>query len=105
LAGQYFTPLFQFAHPRIHRCNQLLERLQHSILLAFELPSLNSMPTTVELFEAKVNASGVSVSAVSDVFVPLVFAISMARAHFLVSAAPAHATAFSRGAWILEVAK
>jgi len=57
LAGQCFTPLFQFAHPRIHRCN-LLERLQHSILLAFELPSLNSMPTTfcVELFEGKVNA-------------------------------------------------
>jgi hypothetical protein len=86
LAGQCFTPLFQFANPRIRCFNSLLERLQYLILLAFELPSLNSIPTTffVELFESNSKCfSRERFAEYLTFFVSLVFAISMAIAHFL----------------------
>jgi hypothetical protein len=60
--------------------------LQYRILLAFELPSLNSMPTTffVELFES--NSERFSNERFAEYLtfsVSLMFAISMAIAHFL----------------------
>jgi hypothetical protein len=86
LAGQCFTPLSQFANPRIRRFNLLLERLQHRILLAFELSSLNSIPTTffVELFEGNSKCfSRERFAEYLTFFVSLLFAISMAIAHLL----------------------
>jgi hypothetical protein len=86
LAGQGLTLLFQLANPRICRFNLLFEWLQYGILLAFELPSLNSMLTTffVELFEGNSECfSRERFTEYLTFLVSLVFAISMAIAYFL----------------------
>jgi len=56
-----------FSSPRIHRCNQLLERLQHSILLALSCRSIPCRQLSASSCSGQ-SASSVSVSAVSDVF-------------------------------------